>query len=156
MKMRYVLPVAVALAAPLSVGWAQKAKPVDPDKLPKVECSELHFSQAFLDKYPKAPMACQEGRVYKGDRYAKFTGKVYLNSADRTTITIQDKDGNDVTTLSIKPGPDSAVKINGKDVKFKDLQKGETMTFWISEKRLGAQALPAPTNDRWALAPPAN
>jgi hypothetical protein len=152
MKMRYVLPVALALAAPVSVGWAKK--PVDPDKLPKVECSDLHFSKALLDKYPKAPLACQEGRVYKGERYGKFTAKVYLTSADRTTVTMLDTNGNDVTTFSIKPGPDQAVKINGQDVKFKDLAKGETLTFWISEKRLGAQALPSATKDRWAVAPP--
>jgi hypothetical protein len=153
--MRYVLPVAVVLAAPLSVGWAQKAKPVDPDKLPKIECSELHFSKAFLDRYPKAPQACQEARVYKGQKFAKFTAKVYLNSADRTTVTLVDASGNDVDTFSIKPGPDSAVKINGKEVKFKDLQKGETISFWISEKRMSAQELPGATNDRWAVAPPA-
>jgi hypothetical protein len=154
MKMRYVLPVALALATPVSIGWAQKAKPVDPDKLPKAECSEVHFSQAFLDKYPKAPAACQEARVYKGEKFAKFTAKVYLTSADRTTVTMLDKDGNDVTTFSIKPGPESAVKINGKDVKFKDLQKGEKITFWVSEKRMGAQALPSASKDRWAVVPP--
>jgi len=155
MKMRYVLPVAVALAAPVSIGWAQKAKPIDPDKLPKVECSEIHFSQAFLDKYPKAPAACQEAREYKGERYAKFTARVYLNSKDRTTFELLDKEGNMVTAFSVKAGPQSAVKINGKDVKFHDLQKGEKVSFWISEKRTAAQALPAPTKDRWTAVPPA-
>jgi len=154
MKMRYVLPVAVVLAAPLSVGWAQKAKPIDPDKLPKVECSDLHFSKAFLDRYPKAPQACLEAREYKGQRYAKFTAKVYLTGADRTTVTVVDTKGNDVDTFSIKPGPDSKVKMGDHDVNFKDLQKGETITFWVSEKRMSAQQLPGATTDRWAVAPP--
>jgi len=154
MKMRYVLPVALALAAPVSIGWAQKAKAFDPEKLPKVECSDLHFSQAFLDRYPKAPAACQEARNNKGERYAKFTARVYLTDKDRTTFELLDKEGNMVTAFSVKPGPESAVEINGKNVKFHDLQKGEKVSFWISEKRLGAQALPAPTKDRWAVVPP--
>ena len=154
MKMRNVVIVAVALATPVSLAWAQKAKPIDPDKLPKVECSDLHFSKAFLDKYPKAPQACLEAREYKGQRYAKFTAKVYLTGADRTTVTLVDGKGNDVDTFSIKPGPESKVRMGDHDVNFKDLQKGESITFWVSEKRMSAQQLPGATTDRWAVAPP--
>jgi hypothetical protein len=155
MKMRYVLPVALALTVPVSVGWAQKnASLMDPDKLPKVECSELHFSKAFLDKYPKAPAACQEAREYKGQRYAKFTARVYLTGKDRTTVEMLDKDGNMVTTFSVRPGPNSSVKMGDHEVKFHDLQKGEKISFWVPEKRLGAQELPGPTKDRWTVAPP--
>ena len=35
---------------------------VDPNQLPKVECSSLRYSQEFLDKYPRAPAACLEAR----------------------------------------------------------------------------------------------
>lgn len=149
MKMRFVLPVALAIVLP-SVSLA-----LDPDKLPKVECSDLHFSKAFLDKYPKAPAACQEARVYKGQRYAKFTAQVYLNGKDRTTVNMLDKDGNTVTTFSIKPGPDSMVRMQDHEVKFSELQKGEKITFWVPEKRLAAQEMPGPTKDRWTVAPPA-
>jgi hypothetical protein len=152
MKMRYVLPVALAFAVPVSVAWAQHA--LDTDKLPKVECSELHFSKAFLDKYPKAPMACQEARVYKGARYAKFTARVYLTSKDRTTVEMLDKDGNMVTTFSVRPGPDSKVKMGDHEVGFQDLQKGEKISFWVSEKRMSAQELPGATKDRWSVIPP--
>ena len=153
MKMRYLLPAALALAMPVSVSWAQHA--LDTDKLPKVECSDLHFSKAFLAKYPKAPQACLEGRVYKGHKYGKFQAKVYLNGGDRTTVTLVDANGNDVDTFSIKPGPDSMIKMQDHEVKFKDLQKGETVTFWIPEHRLAAQEMPGATKDAWTVAPPA-
>ena len=153
MKIRYLLPAALVLAMPVSVSFAQHA--LDVDKLPKVECSDLHFSKAFLAKYPKAPQACQEARVYKGQRYAKFQAKVYLNSADRTTVTLVDAAGNDVDTFSIKPGPDSKIKMQDHEVSFKDLQKGETVTFWVPEKRMAAQELPGATKDTWTVAPPA-
>ena len=67
------------------------SKPIDTSKLTKIECSELHFSDEFLKKYPEAPAACVEAREYQGKRYAKFKAKVYLNSADRTTVTLQSK-----------------------------------------------------------------
>jgi hypothetical protein len=76
MKMRTAM-VGLVLTAPLSVAWGANA--VDPETLTKVPCSELHFSKAFLAKYPQAPNACIEGRQDKsGARYAKFNAKVYL------------------------------------------------------------------------------
>jgi hypothetical protein len=34
-----------------------------------VACSDLKWNAEFLAKYPKAPAACQEARVYKGKRF---------------------------------------------------------------------------------------
>jgi hypothetical protein len=156
MKMRNVITVALALAVPLSIAWAAKPGKVDPDKLPKVACSEFKFSEAFLQKYPKAPAACIEGREFKGERYAKFNAKVFLNGPDRTTVTLVNASGEDVTTFSFKPKPGSAVMVNGQKIKFTDLKKGEEISFWVPEKRMEAEAVPGPTADRWAVAPPTN
>ena len=48
-------------------GATMAAKAVNPDTLPKVECTSLRYSDDFLQKYPKAPAACLEARVYKGE-----------------------------------------------------------------------------------------
>jgi hypothetical protein len=145
-----------ALALVLSgCGTATTAsKPIDPERLAKVECSALKFSDEFLKKYPEAPAACIEAREYQGTRYAKFNAKVYLNSADRTTVTLVNAAGKDLSTFSIRPGPNAALKINGKDTKFVDLRPGEQISFWVSEDRMSASALPASTEDSWAVLPP--
>src|SRR6187401_821918 len=105
-----------ALALPLAVGVAF-AKPVDPSKLPKVSCSEVKFSEAFLARYPKAPAACSEARELEGKRYAKFDAKVYLTGPEITTVNLLNAKGDVVDTFSLKPGPDQTIKINGKDTK---------------------------------------
>ncbi len=133
---------------------SSSSRPVTPDKLTKVECSALHFSDEFLKKYPDAPAACIEAREYNGKRYAKFNAKVYLNSADRTTVTLQDPAGKDLSTFSFRPAPGAAVKINGKPTKFTDLKTGETISFWVSEDRMTASALPSSTDESWAVLPP--
>ena len=97
-----------------------RAKPVDPSKLPKVECSEVKFSEAFLARYPKAPAACIEARELEGKRYAKFDAKVYLKGPEITTVNLLNTKGDVVDTFSLKPGPDQKIKINGKDTKFSD------------------------------------
>ena len=142
-----------ALAMPLAIS-AALAKPVDPSKLPKVECSEVKFSEAFLARYPKAPAACVEARELEGKRYAKFEAKVYLKGPEITTVNLLNTKGDVVDTFSLKPGPDQKIKINGKDTKFSDLRVGEKISFWVSEDRMEAAEMPGATENVWAVAPP--
>lgn len=150
--MNKVTRLLIALTFPLSIGSSFAA--VDPDKLPQVPCSSLHFGAAFLAKYPKAPEACQDARVYKGKRYAKFEAKVYISSPQFMTIQMLDSTGATVTTFSFKPGPDQGVHMNGQLRKFHDMAVGEKLTIWVSEKRMAASELPGSTTQSWALLPP--
>jgi hypothetical protein len=143
-----------ALALPLSIGVSFAA--IDPNKLPQVPCSSLQFGAAFLAKYPKAPEACQDARVYKGERYAKFEAKVYISSPQFMTVEMLDSSGATVTTFSFKPAPGQGVHVNGRVRKFSDMAVGEKLTIWVSEKRLEARDLPSSTTHSWSLLPPLN
>jgi len=142
----------LALAVPLSIGIAHAV--VNPDELPQVSCSDLRFSHAFLAKFPEAPQACQDGRVYKGTRYAKFVAKVYISDPSFMTIQMLNVAGDPVTTFSFKPGPNQHVLVNGEEKAFHDLKVGEKITLWVSEKRLEARELPGSTGAHWAVLPP--
>lgn len=149
--------IAVAAIAALAAGCGAStstSRPPDPNKLTKVECSALHFSDEFLKKYPEAPGACVDAREYQGKRYAKFKARVYLNSADRTTVTLLSKEGTDLTTFSFRPGPNATIRLNGKDTKVTDYRPGEVISFWVSEDRMAASALPASSEETWAVLPP--
>jgi hypothetical protein len=141
-----------ALALPLSIGAATAG---DLSDMPKVACTDLKYSKEFLDKYPQAPAACLEGRVAEdGKKYGKFTAKVYLNSAEATTVQLLNVMGDPLTTFSFKPGPDASVVIEGEKTKFTDLKTGEKITFWVSEDRMTASELPGSTEESWAVLPP--
>jgi len=141
-----------ALALPLSVGMAFAADPMESDN--KIACTEMKYSSEFLARYPTAPAACLEAVEKEGKRYAKFNAKVFLNSADRTTVQLLNVKGDPLTTFSFKPGPDAGVNIDGKKTKFTDLKPGEQISFWVSEDRLTAAELPGSTDDSWAVLPP--
>ena len=153
MKMRTGM-VGLALIAPLAVAWG--AKPVDPESLSKVACSEIHFSKAFLQRYPQAPAACIEGRADEGGvKYAKFNAKVYLNSADRTTVQLLDSKGDTKTTFSFKPKQQSSsITVNGQKTRIQDLRPGDELSFWVPEAKLTAGTLPAATAQSWTVLPP--
>jgi len=141
-----------AVALPLMISTAFAA--IDPDKLPQVPCSDLKWGKAFLAKYPKAPGACQDARMYKGQRYAKFVAKVYISSPQFMTVELLDSSGATVTTFSFKPAAGQGVHVNGKLEKFSDMSVGEKLTIWVSEKRLTAMELPGSTAHSWAVLPP--
>jgi len=152
MKMRTGM-VGLVLIAPLSVAWG--AKPVDPESLSKVPCTDIHFSKAFLQRYPQAPNACIEARADAGGvRYAKFNAKIYLNSADRTTVQLLDAKGDTKTTFSFKPKKGASITVNGKKTRIQDLSTGDEITFWVPEARLTAGTLPAPSAQSWTVLPP--
>jgi hypothetical protein len=140
-----------ALVLPLAIGSAFAA---DMEQGTQIACSEVKYSSEFLAKYPQAPAACLEARDRDGKVYAKFNARVFLNSADRTTVELLNVKGDRLSTFSFKPAPDAGVNIDGKKVKFTDLKKGETITFWVSSDRLTASELPGSTEESWAVLPP--
>jgi hypothetical protein len=132
-----------ALTLPLAIGAQQaSAQSVNPDKLPKVACTDLTFSHDFLAKYPKAPAACQEARVYKGKRYAKFNGKVYLTDPSSMTVQIFNVAGDPLDTISFKPSAVGTVFVNGQKEKLSELKVGDPLTFWIAESRFSIYTSP--------------
>ena len=141
-----------ALALPLAIGAAFAAE--DMEKGTKIACSEMKYSAEFLAKYPDAPAACVEAVDKDGKRYAKFQAKVFLNSEDRTTVELLNVKGDPLSTFSFKPGPDAGVMIDGKKTKFTDLDKGEKISFWVSEDRMTAQDQPGSTAESWSVLPP--
>jgi hypothetical protein len=148
-KLTFVL----ALIAPVSFVWATAQ--VDPEKLSRVDCSSFKFSSAFLAKYPRAPAACLEGRVYEGTTYAKFHAKVYINNLpDYLTLQLMNVAGTMISTFSVKPQGGGTFYVDGKETPAADLKVGQKVTLWVPEGRMEAKVLPVPTAESWRVIPP--
>ena len=141
--------VALALSAPFT---GVRAATPDPDSLPKVSCSDLKYSQAFLAKYPKAPAACVEGRTYKGLNYAKFNRKVTKVSSSSVTLDVLNSVGTPITVSTIQPADQKAfILVNGKQTQINDLNQGDSVTFWVPQSRLEVTPLPSSTASHWIV-----
>lgn len=141
-----------ALALSLSIGAAFAAENIAQGT--QIACTELRYSTEFLDKFPNAPAACLEAREQDGRRFAKFNARVFLNSADRTTVELLNVRGTRLSTFSFRPAPDARVLIGSERKKFTDLRRGEIITFWVSEDRLTSSEQPGATEESWAVLPP--
>jgi hypothetical protein len=153
MTIRILLPIALLTTAGAAVADTPFS---DPSSLPKVSCDEIQYSEAFLQRYPKAPASCIEARVYNGEKWAKFKAKVYLvNLPDFITVEMLDVAGNRLETFSLKPAAsDKIVMDGGKSKSFSELKPGDVVTFWKSEKRLDTKAMPTDTAASWLVLPP--
>jgi hypothetical protein len=135
--------ILVATVLSLVSGLATAAsKTVYPDKLPKVECSSLRYSKEFLDKYPKAPAACQEARVYKGTTYMKVKGKLYVVDKPTLSFAFEDPYGNTLGTITVK-NPKLRVIIDGKEMTVDHLKTNQELTFWVPESIFSPQSAAA-------------
>jgi len=115
------------------------AEAVNPDKLPRIECSSLRYSDDFLEKYPKAPAACLEARVYKGEAYMKVNAKVYVKEDPMLSIDLMDPYGNTLGTVVVRKPQSLRVLINGKAADVSDLHRDEAVTVWVPKSIFDAQ-----------------
>ena len=124
-------------------GATMAAKAVNPDTLPKVECTSLRYSDDFLQKYPKAPAACLEARVYKGETYMKVKAKVYVMEEPMLSVDLMDPYGNTLGTVLVRKPQSPRVLINGKEVNASDLRRDQKVTVWVPQSMFDAQAADA-------------
>jgi hypothetical protein len=131
---KIVVAAAISLVSSVTIA---ASKPVDPYKLPKVECSSLHYSETFLDRYPHAPAACLEARVYKGETYVEVKGKVYILDNPTLSVALLDPYGNTLGTVTVR---DSKLRVimNGKVVNVAELRTDEAITLWVPESIFSA------------------
>jgi hypothetical protein len=128
-----------AMVLSLCSGATIAAEAVNPDTLPRTECSSLRYSEDFLQKYPKAPAACLEARVYKGETYMKVKAKVYVKEKPMLSVDLMDPYGNILGSVLVRKPQSLRVLINGKEVDAFDLHRNEDVTVWVPQSMFDAQ-----------------
>ena len=127
-----------ALALPLAASAADKMK------TDATGCDNVNWSKEVLDKFPNAKRGCQKVTL-KGDVvYVQYKGEVMRNDPDGVTVNLQDHDGKDMIKIKIAPAED-LIKVNDKPTKFKDLEKGTELHFYMPHNRWGLYASPEGT-----------
>ena len=129
----------VAMALCLCSGATIAAEAVNPDTLPRIDCASLRYSEDFLQKYPKAPAACMEARVYKGATYMKVKAKVYVREEPLLSIDLMDPYGNTLGSVLVQKPQSLRVLINGKEVDALDLHRNEEVTVWVPQSMFDSQ-----------------
>jgi hypothetical protein len=100
-------------------------------------CAGIQWSHEFLATYPKAPAACQTVETKDGMKYAQFKGQVVSSGADSVVVNLVNVAGTAGAAIAWHwdASADESLLINDKDAKVSDLKKGDTVTFYVEEKK---------------------
>ena len=98
-------------------------------------CAGIQWSRKFLATYPKAPAACQTVETKDGVKYAQFKGVVVSAGADSVTVNMVNVAGTPGGAIAWHASADEPMLINDKEAKVGDLKKGDTVTFYVEEKK---------------------
>jgi len=117
---------------------------------PKMSCvNNFSFSQDFLHRHPNAGGACREVKVKDGQKWARFDARVVdLQEKDKNrqvTVEFLDTAGRPVETIGFIAPPQARVVVNGREMTYGALGKGDELSFWIPERRAGIYAAPGVT-----------
>ena len=100
-------------------------------------CSDIKWSSAFLDQYPKAPAACRAIETREGQKYATFVGKVSKVGPTFVEVSMLDVADYPISVLAFEIGKGGRVTVNGKVEKVGQLKMDDLLTFWVHEGEFG-------------------
>lgn len=129
---------AALLAAPLATAADAKAP----------SCGDITYDAEFLAAYPRAAAACQEVVESSGKRAVRFSATVAKVKKDHIQLVFLNTMGKPIEpkqTLTLLPQSGQTLRVNGKDVAYDKLAKGDKVDFWIPEKTLGVISNPNAT-----------
>jgi hypothetical protein len=129
----------VACLTGLGGAMAMAAPPAGPT------CMDIQWNAELLKSFPRAAVVCQEVAVRDGKKFARFNAKVTAVSPKAVTVRFLTPAGNEEREISLKPGANSHVEMNGKKVEYSTLHKGDVLTFWVPEHQLGVISDPDDT-----------
>jgi hypothetical protein len=126
---------ALSLIAIPALAWSADALPPVPPAA--ANCSNIEWSAAFLNDYPKAPVTCQSVTVKDGINYAKFNGKVSKIGTKLVQVQLSDVGGTPVSTIAFKIGVGGRITMGDTVETVKELKIGDVLTFWVREGQFG-------------------
>ena len=110
---------------------------------PKLSCiKDIVYSQEFLARYPKAGAACREVVMKNGMKWARFDADVVEVKGKEVTANFLDSFNQPLSKVTFVASPDARLIVEGKEAKFSSLNKGDTLSFWMPESRVGFYAEP--------------
>lgn len=111
-------------------------------------CGDITYDAEFLAAYPRAAAACQEVVEANGKRAVRFSATVAKVKKDHIQLVFLNTMGKPIEpkqTLTLLPQSGQTLRVNGKDVAYDKLAKGDKVDFWIPEKTLGVISNPNAT-----------
>jgi hypothetical protein len=100
----------------------------------RASCSEIDWHRDMLRDYPWVADACHEAVVVDGQKWARFEAEFKeLNRDGTITSEFKNQRGRSLGNVSLQPGPNQRVMLDGRPTAFSDLRRGQVLNFYAPE-----------------------
>lgn len=136
--------------------WAHGAigQDVDPRAIPEPDvdpasCTDVNWHRDLLGKYPWVADACHEVVIVDGQKWARFEADFQRINRDGSIVSdFKNRQGRSRGNIELMPGPDQRVTLDGRPHRFSELQRGQTLNFYVPEGMYGFSMTPgAPSTE---------
>jgi hypothetical protein len=124
----------VALAGVLLAAVAQPAM-AQTDMTTTASCDQIEFTSRVNNQLPNAKDYCQEVALKDNKLYAHFATEFVRRSGSDVVLRFKRADGTFSDPIQITPPEDQRVNINGREVRMRDLNRGDEIDIWLPHDR---------------------
>lgn len=115
----------------------------------RVSCEEVDWHRDIVRDYPWVSNACHEAVVVDGEKWARFEAEFQRLNRDGTIVSnFRNDRGRSLGSVSLKPGPNQRVLLDGEPTRFSDLRRGQVLNFYVPEGVYGFTTQPGATDDQ--------
>ena len=100
-----------------------------------MSCSDTHFTDEMMGRFPDLNEACMEVIEHEGKNYAKVQIEVVRSSYRTLRMRLVHRDGGKSGVYEVKPDSDFRVNIGGQSTRIRDLTRGQVLSVYLPGDR---------------------
>lgn len=143
MGIRSRVTAAAMLALVASAAFAQNPR----------DCAAVKFSDAVLERFPRAQEACLDVISRGGEDYAVFNAHLTQVRGNQMRVRFQLPDGTLGPTQTVTPPADFRVLINGTPTRIRDVTPNQDLMAYVHVTRPEVALVPADTSETLLIVP---
>jgi hypothetical protein len=124
----------LALAGVLLAAVAQPAM-AQTDMTTTASCDQIEFTSRVYNQLPNAKDFCLEVALRDNKLYAHFASEFVRRSGSDVVLRFKTPDGTLSDPIQITPPEDQRVSINGRDLRLRELNRGDEVDIWLPHDR---------------------
>jgi hypothetical protein len=120
-------------------------------EIDRASCQQVNWHVDLLGKYPWVSDACHEVIIVDGAKWARFEAVfLRMNSDGSVTSDFKNRQGRSRGNIALMPMEGQRVTIDGREVRFSELQRGQTLNFYVPEGAFAFAAAPGLPPEQYA------
>jgi hypothetical protein len=105
-------------------------------------CDDVNWGPDVTSEFPNAQAACHGVTMKNGQPFAKFSTELVDANKSEATLNVLDRAGKPLSRIKVAIDENTAVKIDGANMKVAKLPKGTRMNFYVAHDKWGLYADP--------------